>query len=66
MQQRVAQEIEAYEEQQRGPCGLERLYLSPLVAHGDEDGYGARDVDNGEHHKEGAENLFEVYDLEHE
>ena len=56
-QQGIAEEIESDEEQQCDTCGLEGFDFRPLVAHRDEDGDGARDVDDGKHHEEGAEYL---------
>ena len=59
-QQAVADEVEGHEEQQCHHGGLQGLDGLALLAHGDEDGDRARDVDDGEHHQEGAEYLNKI------
>lgn len=60
VQQGVAEEVEADEEHQGGGGGLQGFDLRPFLAHGHKDGDGTRDVDDGEHDEEGAENLYEA------
>ena len=57
-EQRVAQKIEANEENQRRQRSLEGLDLRTFVAHRYEDGDGASDVDDGKHDKESAEYFY--------
>ena len=56
-QQGLADDKEAHKEQQGSDGGMQGLDGGAFVAHGDEDGDGARDVDDSEHDEEGAENL---------
>lgn len=60
VEQRLAHEEEDQEEQQRHRGGLEGVDVLALVLHADEDGDGARDVDDSEHHDEHADYLYEA------
>ena len=64
-EQSISQKIEADKEQQGGERGLQRFDFCPLFAHGDKDGDGARDVNDGEHHEESAEYFYKVDLSEH-
>lgn len=61
----VAHEIERHEEDKSHEGSLERLDGLALIAHRDEDRNGACDVDDGEHNKEGAEDLYDINLLKH-
>lgn len=61
----IAHEIERHEEDKSHEGSLERLDGLALIAHRDEDRNGACDVDDGEHNKEGAEDLYDINLLKH-